>query len=674
MSSELPFNAVDLENYIKEILTPEKLNIIKHTGCLEVDFDPQAEAEISDISIYSIDDRVKTIRDTIKSVLNSNVDIDINFIGFENIKSKLDDTFELGQLVKIRGFVVAKSFIRKDIEEGKFRCRNCHQDTDRHQDIPFKVVPPLTCDYKVTTKNHKTKDCGCPRFDLLCNESKSRDYIKLVVQETPEDASGDVPNTKDVYVYKKSLLKRTKVGSYVEIIGVIKAKEASITNNKTLITYIEANNLIVKQRDITVNELTQKEIDEVMELSKQPNVYDKLVFNVSPSLDSKANLMKEAALLAIVGGNKVNVEDINLRDTINVLFLGDPSTGKSQVLLAASKLASKGFYVVGKNASSSGLTASVVKDEDTGGYIVKAGIMALADKGVAAVDEFDKMNAVDRTAMHEAMEQQTITVSKVVRVKLASRTTVLAAANFIMSKYDTNKSVSENIKHFETSLLSRFDLIFFIIDKYSSERDRELAGHIFNRVKKITDNLSFRLLRNYIIIAKSYNPVMTKDAEEILTNFYIKIRELQSPDDVFQIDSRKLESLIRIAESHAKILFKDKVDIDDANVAVRLMSESLSQVVPKFRESNLVKDLTSIDLTKKVVTKQTKGDQDDLMMDILYKNYNKDTGLEETQWIDLAKSESIGINDAKNIIQRLHNKGKLIKVTFAPVSYKPSGG
>ncbi len=640
-------NSTDLSNYINNWLTPEKLIQIKEKGIVEIDdFDPITESDIADDVIPSIE----IIKDAI--LQKTSVNVDVNFVGFDSQFKRLDDINDknVGKLIKVRGFINSDSEVKPYYNEICYICRKCDGVVMEIQTDPFKTIAPLKCEIPT----HGKHACGGLKFLIDYDKSKYIDSRKLKIQDAPEDISGQIPRWKDVFIFKKSLLHKVKCGDQVSIIGVVKVKSDS--TNRFGKYYIEANNIIVKRKDLSISELSEEEIFKIKELIKQPNIYDRLVYNVAPSLFG-LSLEKEAALLALIGGVKNENKEINQRDSIHVLYVGDPSMGKSQLLWAVHNLAPLGLYSSAKGISSAGLTAAVLKDEDSKtDYVIAAGVMVLADKGVACIDELDKMKPEDRDAMNSAMEQQIVVVNKAnIHTTLQSRTTVLAAANPIMGRYDPNKTVGDNIKNLPSVLLTRFDLIFVLLDIPNEERDNKLISHILDNPTEIIDR---DLLKKYIILAKSFRPIINVEAKAILAKFWVSSRKTQSPDDPVPISTRYFEALHRIAEAHSKAMLKTVIDEDDANAAVRILSASLKQTC-KFQTAGANINLIS----NPIDTKQ--GKEGKLLCAL------EEAGtLTEDDWKDIAKINGISENDYNKTVNSLLGQGKLIRVTFAPPTYR----
>jgi len=223
---------------------------------------------------------------------------------------------------------------------------------------------------------------------------------------------------------------------------------------------------------------SEEEGQEFLELSRRPDIYNVMAACIAPSIYGHRDIKKSILCLLLGGSKKILPDGMKLRGDINVLLLGDPGTAKSQLLKFVEKAAPISIYTSGKGSSAAGLTASVQRDQSTREFYLEGGAMVLADGGVVCIDEFDKMRAEDRVAIHEAMEQQTISIAKAgITTILNARTSVLAAANPIFGRYDDMKTPGENID-FQTTILSRFDMIFIIKDDHSREKDEKMAKHV----------------------------------------------------------------------------------------------------------------------------------------------------------------------------------------------------
>ena len=286
--------------------------------------------------------------------------------------------------------------------------------------------------------------------------------------------------------------------------------------------------------------------------------------------------------MQLFGGAVKELEDgTRLRGDIHILIVGDPGIGKSQILKYVSKLAPRSVYTSGKGTSGAGLTAAAVRDE-LGGWSLEAGALVLGDQGNVCVDELDKMRSEDRSALHEALEQQTVSIAKAgIMATLNTRCSVLAAANPKFGRFDRYKSVADQID-LPSPILSRFDLTFVIEDRPNVEKDRALAQHILkiHQSSNVDYEIEPELLRKYIAYArKNINPKLTDEATKVLEEFYVSVRSGGVEEDTpVPITARQLEAIIRLAEASAKLQLKDKVEASDAHRAIALQRKTLEKI------------------------------------------------------------------------------------------------
>ena len=355
--------------------------------------------------------------------------------------------------------------------------------------------------------------CGCGRkgkFRLLKNEFV--DAQSIVLEENPEDLEGGAQPKRVNVLLKDDLTspltdQRANPGTMLSVTGYLKEVPLIKSGRKSIRFELlfEVNYAESKQEDFYQIEITSDEKKEILELSKDPEIFEKLARSIVPSTYGYEKI-KEAILLQMFGGvHKKRKDGTASRGDCHVLLVGDPGAGKSQILKRISHIAPKGRYVAGRGASGTGLTAAVVKDEFLGGWSLEAGALVLSNNGLVAIDEMDKMSSEDRSAMHEALEQQSISISKAnIQATLASKTTVLAAANPKMGRFDSYGVLAEQID-MPPTLISRFDLIFPIIDRPDTTKDRELASHILKIHQEDADEqdlIGTELLKKYIAYAR----------------------------------------------------------------------------------------------------------------------------------------------------------------------------
>ncbi|CBY19279.1 unnamed protein product [Oikopleura dioica] len=453
-----------------------------------------------------------------------------------------------------------------------------------------------------------------------------RDHQTVTVQEMPEKApTGQLPRAVDV-VIDNDLVDQVKPGDRCQIIGTFRCLPGKKAGHTTGIfrTAIIANNIKMLSKDKEIV-FSDNDVSMIRRFSKTPNVFTKIAKSMAPSIHG--HLYSKKALLAmLLGGNeKILKNKTRLRGDINVMFIGDPSTAKSQLLRYVLKTAPRAINTTGRGTSGVGLTAAVTTDDETGERRLEAGAMVLADRGVVCIDEFDKMTEIDRTAIHEVMEQGRVTIAKAgIQAKLNARCSVLAAANPIFGRYNQYKTPMENIA-MPDSLLSRFDLLFVIIDTAEPELDREIADRVIknhryrdpsqqdgeaiqidNDADRLTTNeensarnqaaesmyedhneflhgsrrsseriLSSFFIRKYIQCAKALRPTLTKEAADLISEEYARLRSVADVSEgnakTIPITARALETLIRLSTAHAKCRMAKKIDKKDAQAAIELI-------------------------------------------------------------------------------------------------------
>ena len=498
-------------------------------------------------------------------------DAELN-IRFENLNNNipLSDLLSkyIGKFVSADGIVRKTDEIRPRIETGTFECRGCMRLIEVEQSSGNHISEPTLCN-----------ECGGRSFRLLQEESKYIDTQSARMQEPLENLSGGTEPKQMLMVLEDDLVDELNPGDKVRITGTLKTfREERSGKFKN---YIYVNHIEPLEQEFEELELSEEDEKKILELSKDPKIHDKIINSTAPSIRGYREV-KEAIALQLFGGAVKELEDgTRLRGDIHILIVGDPGIGKSQILKYVSKLAPRSVYTSGKGTSGAGLTAAAVRDE-LGGWSLEAGALVLGDQGNVCVDELDKMRSEDRSALHEALEQQTVSIAKAgIMATLNTRCSVLAAANPKFGRFDRYKAVADQID-LPSPILSRFDLTFVIEDKPNVEKDRALAQHILkiHQSSNVDYEIEPELLRKYIAYArKNINPKLTDEANKVLEEFYVSVRSGGVEEDTpVPITARQLEAIIRLAEASAKLQLKDKVEASDAHRAITLQRKCLEKV------------------------------------------------------------------------------------------------
>ena len=485
----------------------------------------------------------------------------------------------LNEMIVVEGIIRQSSDVRPQVVNAKFECPSCGT-----------ILSVL----QIEKKFREPTRCSCGRrggFKVISKEMV--DTQRLVVEESPESLSGgQQPKRINVFV-KEDLVEpkmeeKTTPGARVKVIGILKEVPVPLHTGGLSTRFelaIEANNLIPLEETFEELEISEEDERQILELSQDPNIFKKLAKSIAPSVWGYEEIKKSLVLQLFGGVGKEQANGSKTRGDIHILLIGDPGVAKSVTLVYMSHLSPKGRYVVGKSTSGAGLTATVVRDDYLKGWSLEAGAMVLANKGLVCIDELEKMDPTDRSAMHEAMEQQTVTISKAsVQATLKAETSVLAAANPKFGVFDPYQSIPQQID-LPPTLLNRFDIIFTLRDLPNQERDEKIAAHILEQQQdtEIESLIPVELFRKYVAYSKQrVQPKLNDRAVAVLKDFYVKLRNTpiksESATRTIPISARQLGALVRMSEASAKIRLGTEVNEDDANKAIELMKFYLMQV------------------------------------------------------------------------------------------------
>ena len=483
---------------------------------------------------------------------------------------------QIGKLLTTNGIIVRSTAIRPLITVAAYSCTACGEQILIPQDEQ-QMLTPTQCPM-AACKSRKG-------FKFLPNESKYIDSQNITIQEKQEDLpAGQLPRQLNIEL-RDDLVDYARPGDRITVVGTLdliqrKGRGGTLRSFDIILT---ANNIEVIDREKEFD-ITPEDEEEIKEIAQDPWVFRRLMGSMAPSLYG-LEAIKEAVMYLLFGGVYKELTDVRIRGDINVLLLGDPGTGKSQLLAFAAKTAPRGILTTGRGSTAAGLTAAVVKEGGVGSFILEAGALVLGDKGICCIDEMDKMRDEDRGAIHPAMEQQIVSIAKGgIVATLNARTSVLAAANPTLGRYNAYQTVAQNI-NLPIPLLSRFDLIFVLRDLPDTVKDEKLADHILklhmNAKREDAAPLSIELFRKYISHAKTINPVMTEGVMERFKAFYLKMRSASiegGEGSAISITARQLESLIRMAEARARAHLREEITSEDADAVIALMQRSMEQV------------------------------------------------------------------------------------------------
>lgn len=519
-----------------------------------------------------------------------------NRISIRELRSK-----HLSRFIAIEGMIRKATEVRPRITKAAFECLRCGYLTFVDQNS-FKFEEPFA--------GCEGENCGKKGpFKVRIENSTFIDAQKLQIQESPENLKGGSQPQSIEVDSEDDLTGNVTPGDRVIINGILKSRQRTLKDGKSTFydLVLEANSIEHLDQDYDELEITAEDEEEILELSRDPGIYGKIVSSVAPSIYGYEDI-KEALALQLFSGVVKNLPDgSRIRGDIHVMLVGDPGIAKSQLLRYVVKLSPRGVFTSGRSASASGLTAAAVKDDlNDGRWTIEGGALVMADMGIAAVDEMDKMKTEDKSALHEAMEQQTISIAKAgIIATLKSRCALLGAANPKYGRFDRYEGLAEQIS-MPPALLSRFDLIFVLLDTPDHDLDTKIANHIlqshyagelFEQREKLPGShikeelveaemeviepvIQPEIMRKYVAYArKNVFPVMEEDARAHLIHFYTDLRKTgDSKNTPVPVTARQLEALVRLSEASSRVRLSNTVTLEDAKRTIKIVMNCLKNV------------------------------------------------------------------------------------------------
>ena len=593
---------------------------------------------------------------------------------------------DIGMLIAIDAVTTKISGVRPRLYTAVFECVACGHVIELNQPNEQELIEPLEC-------SQIDGGCGRPkrqtRFLLQQQASFLINSQFIELQELPEQMKGGIQPERIICIGEQDLAGRLNPGDRVKANGVLFIRSQRKGGKDTPVFDIFLRIHSLERQNIPLEEISisEEEENEIKDIARDPGVYDLLTNSIAPSIFGMERI-KESLMLQLFGGEaQVNEDGTRNRGDIHILLMGDPGVAKSQLLHYMSTISPRGRFASGQSASAAGLTAAAVQDAAADGrWTLEAGALVLADLGLAAIDEFDKMNTADRSSMHEAMEQQSISISKAgINASLRTRCAVLAAANPTSGRFEPVSDVPFTSQiNLAPPLISRFDIIWLMTDTPDESSDEKIAQHIIQNRSKgksellVNDGtiphpsrdaaskkeavkvngkyaiLPREVLRKYVAFSKrNFHPKLNDEARAHIVADYVKTRK-QGGDsaDSVAITARSLEALSRLAEASARIRLCDIATVEDAQRAVRLTETWRHELMGDHF------DLTTIESGKKGKVRN----QEKVIIDIVSKLQNQSgSSAQLLEVLTEAERQDIPRGKAEDIIDKLCRDGRMMR-------------
>lgn len=603
-------------------------------------------------------------------------------VRIENLPSSIDirelrvSDDHIGSLISISGIVRKATDVTPKMTDGAFMCERCGT---------INYIPQMGGDFQ---EPHECQACERQGpFNINFDQSEFVDAQQLRIQESPEGLrGGETPQHMDVSI-EDDITGEVTPGDHVTVVGVlhIERQSSNDSNNALFETYMDGVSISFEDEEFEDMDISDSDITEIERYANQDDIYEKMVGSIAPSIYGY-NEEKLSMVLQLFSGITKHLPDgSRIRGDLHMLLIGDPGTGKSKLLSYVGNLAPRSVYTSGKGSSTAGLTAAAVQSDFGDGeqWTLEAGALVLADKGIAAIDELDKMKPSDRSAMHEALEQQTVSIAKAgINATLKSRCSLLGAANPQYGRFDQYQPTAEQID-LEPALISRFDLIFTVSDNPDPEHDANLADHILEAnyagemntqreemtdpnhseqevveaTREVSPEIDKNLLQKYIAHSKrTCFPTMTAEAKAHIKEFYVDLRERGSDvDDPIPVTARKLEALVRLAEASARVRLSETVDEQDAERAVSIVRSCLEDIGIDPETGEFDADVIETGTSK---TQRDRIQSLRMLISDIAEDYETGAPIEKV----VERGDEVGIEDEQKIkdeIEKLRRQGEV---------------